>query len=110
MTVNKDLLRRTMTYIEEHPKEWDQDTWAAKTVCGTAFCFAGHAVRLAGHKIVFLPGDDTATHIADGRMIEDAAIEELGLRKYQADELFSGGNTLDELRSFVTEYINDDAE
>lgn len=43
---NVDLLQRTLTHIRQHPETWDQGMWVNE--CGTAFCFAGHAVNLSG--------------------------------------------------------------
>lgn len=43
---NVNLLNRTLTHIRQHPDSWDQGRWVND--CGTAFCFAGHAVNLSG--------------------------------------------------------------
>jgi hypothetical protein len=45
-TPNVELLDKTLAYIEEHPKEWQQGSW----VCETAACFAGNALLLSGLK------------------------------------------------------------
>lgn len=42
------LIRRVLNQIDAHPETWDQQWFGIKTECGTAFCFAGHAVVLSG--------------------------------------------------------------
>lgn len=42
---NVDALRGTLDYIVDNPEEWDQEQWV--NVCGTAYCYAGHAVRMS---------------------------------------------------------------
>src|SRR5690606_2757920 len=44
VTVNADLLKRTLTHIETHPDTWNQ----AEYRCRTGLCFAGWAAVLAG--------------------------------------------------------------
>lgn len=105
MPANVELLQKTLHYIETHPDEWLQDSWAEKTGCNTAYCFAGHAVVLAGHKILWDMDDDTATFVEDGRLIEYVATQELGLTVLQAGELFSGSNSLQDLRDVVAEIL-----
>lgn len=39
--LNKDLLGRTISHIENHPEEHEQKTFV--TDSGTAYCFTGHA-------------------------------------------------------------------
>lgn len=43
---NYKLLDETLAYIEAFPDEWDQNNFV--NLCGTKFCFAGHAA-LAAH-------------------------------------------------------------
>ena len=56
-TVNRPLLLNTLAEIEAHPERWSQDSWATifpgkkyrpDNICGTSFCFAGHAAASAG--------------------------------------------------------------
>lgn len=109
--LNKDLLERTMSYIEAHPEEHDQTRWA--NACGTAFCFAGHAAILSG--ATRPQGLNSFWGITpDGRAVdyfettEDGALlafgyarQKLGLNFPQASALFSSANTVESLREMV---------
>lgn len=99
MTINTDLLQRTLEHIEAHPEEWDQTVWA----CETSACFAGHAVWLSGLATV----DDEVT-VADGsaKHVGAAAEELLGLTPLQSAELFASGNELDDLRLIVKTLVD----
>lgn len=44
---NAELAYAVLDQIDAHPETWNQATWD----CGTAACFAGWAVRLAGGKV-----------------------------------------------------------
>ncbi len=88
---NADLARRTLAAIEADPTHWNQKSWVSE--CGTKWCFAGWAVRL--HTGI---DPDAKTPI------QSNAEEALGLDTLQAKPLFSGSNTLDELREMVAQY------
>lgn len=57
MPVNTALLQRTLAHIEAHPEDWVQRYWSTGdrdvlpegNVCGTACCFAGHALLLGAN-------------------------------------------------------------
>lgn len=116
--INKDLLRKTLSYIEEHPSEWDQQRW----VCDTVACFAGRACLLSdyepcefsGQLIVAHKGDDpddleTGWVRRGGQMysVESAARNLLGLDEQQADKLFAMDNDLDDLREIVSDLCSE---
>lgn len=99
MEPNIPLLRKTLEYIEEHPHEWDQDSWAEKWPgCGTTMCVAGTATYLSGADLVWTRNEggrisfDEAVlcQTPDGlhRDIEDYATELLGLTPGQANAIF----------------------
>lgn len=54
MTVNTDLLEKTLAVIVARPQGWDQSTWisavpdATTESCGTTACLAGHALIQSG--------------------------------------------------------------
>lgn len=50
-TPNADLAYRVLDHIDAHPESWNQTVWYRQNECGTAGCFAGWAVMLAGHQI-----------------------------------------------------------
>jgi len=121
MAINVQLLDQTLAHIETHPREWDQATWR----CGTTYCFAGRAVVIAGSRWVkrsdrydyeseFLLADDddrawaaTASGLScdanETIHVADRARRLLGLTEEQADDLFAGPNTLDDLRAMVAD-------
>lgn len=131
-TVNTELLKRTLQHIEDHPETWDQATWRNPDAeCGTACCFAGWAVTLAGGqfeasqivRIDSLPlSGETVRALQEvgigtvgAAAIPDAAAWLLGLYEViydedgtgvyldndPSDDLFSFDNTLDDLRYIV---------
>ncbi len=110
---NTDLLNRTLNYIEAHPSEWNQDQWAARSSCGTVYCFAGTAAVLSGQPLAWRDSyqDDfpeIATNVIDegevGDSIFTAARELLELSADQADRLFDPQNKLADLRRLVAQF------
>lgn len=76
--------------------------------CGTAMCFAGWATQLSGWLPKFNGNSRyTGTCVKDGEVasIMDKAAELLDIDTYDADALFSGGNSLDKLEDFVATLI-----
>lgn len=109
-TPDVELAERVLEQIETHPEQWRQGLWALRTDCGTAYCFAGWAVKLGLPQAEFLFGTATYTdaqavyvHVpGEGAgSIQAYAAEALGLGPDAADALFWGENTLDELRAYV---------
>ena len=112
------------------PSEWDQGHWAInvpaynaywgvrKAVpavnCGTACCLAGKTVAFMGGKfLIEADSDGTAVEaeMPDGTtvFVEGFAEQVLGLTTAQADALFDGDNTIENVR-FVIEQIKDGVE
>lgn len=91
--------------------KWDQAYWAKEErngVCRTAFCIAGAAVRMKGYKFVWAESADpqlfiaeTCTKKIDGVKrsfdIELTAMHLLGIDWDQAESLFNGDNTIDDV-------------
>lgn len=133
--INVALLNKVMDHIEAHPEEWFQNSYSFSredamspsagkwfvqqrdkdalsriaNPCGTAFCFAGHVAHMTGCTPAY--GDYDWSYITDaGGMdameIEGYAGEELGLTFEQYFQLFAGTNTLQDLRSLVTTFTN----
>lgn len=125
---NIPLLRKTLEHITAHPEEWDQETWATQTPCGTTACLAGWAVTFAGHELVWDeedPGDrfcDCENCLAEGprasqcivdgypRSIHNAATHALGLTLSQSNTLFYGGNSLGYLWACANSFTNGEIE
>jgi hypothetical protein len=117
-TPNKALLGQVLDYIKRYPDTWYRGDWSLTTDCGTSHCFAGWAVKLAG---VPMDEDDEVlrAQLPDPSQIERhidddpaspgyvhvsvAARHLLGLTPEQADELFSGVNTVKDLERYVAE-------
>lgn len=104
MRVNVERLRAELEFITANPKQWDQAVWAEKSDCGTCCCIAGWAVLHEGIELSFRRGYSGLT--ADGRLIDEVAMEILGLDDDDADWLFSGGNTLYDLWSKASDLTN----
>jgi hypothetical protein len=106
-TINASLLRQTLAYIETHPAEWNQRTYAA--------CFANHAARLAGGRALDPNGmllaaedDEAALAARDGSWfvsVHQRALRVLGVDESQAEDLFHGDNDLDDIREQVADLI-----
>lgn len=97
--LNVPLFRKALEYVTEHPEEHDQDVWAYRTRCGTKLCLAGTVAMLTGHAFVWDEFSDGAQAVwtTDGRSIADVAQDELGLDNVDANWLFNGCDTIDEL-------------
>lgn len=101
---NAELAYRVLDQIDAHPKTWDQRTWARRTNCGTAFCFAGWAVVLAGRQ--FVQGSEPS-YVVDRRepdgeqWVGDAAREALGIE--DSVDLFRSYNGRERLGDLVAE-------
>lgn len=116
---NAVTAREVFTIIksEDGPKEsYHQGKWMVEGACGTAGCFAGHAVLMVGAKPVNLEPlmGDTGIELTSYVEFEDKvheisalAQEQLGLTDDQADELFAGFNTIDDVHEFVDEFISE---
>jgi hypothetical protein len=104
-TPDIDLLDQVMDHIETHPEEWGQGAW----VCGTTACVGGRTCLLSGDMPVLYPIGATGRMRADSVLTSDGvtcdigyrAEKLLGLTSDQADRLFWGANTLDDVRSMV---------
>jgi hypothetical protein len=111
--MNKELLERTMQYIEDHPEEHDQTMWFVQTPCGTTACFAGWACVLSGLKpdftiqAPFNYRPDITYHVeGTDEWVKPVAQKLLGLTHYDADTLFDASNTVEELKMYVKDLLN----
>lgn len=130
--VNVPLLRKAVEWVEEqdklavsgHRSEWAQDQWMAyrtddgllvdgvfvddatkaelhrlaeRGECGTAYCVAGYVGQLLDESYKY-------TWSPDGLpAVDDFAERALGLTTNQADLLFGGVNTADDVRRIAEE-------
>jgi hypothetical protein len=82
---------------------WYQNDWRMVTDCGTAFCVAGKACDLSGvqwagtnERLI----SETEFGVWD---VQEKAQHLLGLTVSEADRLFKGSNTVEDLRVIVAE-------
>ena len=108
--------RRMLKRIELDPEHWNQQDWISE--CGTKFCAAGFVADSAGYRIdpasahVFIDADhlDGIFPLSAagtlGLPVRDVATNLLGLQDHPraALALFSGENTLDNLKQIVEDY------
>ncbi len=103
-----DALFRQVDDIETH--YLISDAIVPEGVCGTKFCFAGHAVLEAGDAVVFDPDDLDYTDLVrtpegEYRILEERAKELLGLTSTQAKFLFdgeAGGGRWEDYKRLIT--------
>lgn len=140
-TPNVELLTNVLDYIKEHPDEWEQKNWITSfecdskanyervgvpvPACGTAFCFAGHALALNSIEIkvdnnTYIYSSDyhengerdvyamvgTGYYAVNGNPVSDVAAEILGLGPKQASVLFMAYNRLEDLEHIVEQIIS----
>jgi len=89
--MNRERFAAVLARIEAHPELWNQRQW-----CGTAHCFAGHAVDLYG------PAPEKRSMLfGKGILVDKAAKRILGLTYEQSEWLFWLGRTLDDFRAVL---------
>jgi hypothetical protein len=114
------LLWKVYDHIVAHPEEWDQTMWARRipNQCGTAFCFAGHAVQMVAQDAAPAWGVENREGIVDNgdidlckawyvqsgdelRLYSEVARELLGLTEVEAGDLFAAWNELGDLHRIL---------
>lgn len=101
---NLELLRRVLRYIDAHPEEWDQTTYAVLRPCGTCCCVAGHTCILSGVQIEW--GRFSGSHVAwtmNHGHIGEAARKLLGITGDESVELFAAHNTRADLERYASQ-------
>ena len=88
---NLDNCKLVLAQIENHPETWDQKDWH----CQTAHCFAGWAQILSGKR------ENNITVRRDARIF-------LGLSLREANYYFSSSRTLEELKTVLENFYNQD--
>lgn len=105
--INVPLLDKVLSHLIAHPDEWQQQSWARRSACGTAYCVAGHVAVMTGHDVDW--GHDTFGSPAlttAGELIPVVAQRELGLTDVQRSLLFAGTNTLGDLFWLAERYTD----
>lgn len=115
---NWPLAWRVVEHIIDHPETHNQGVYV--TACGTTACVAGWAVALSGWTFAKYDGDFIEEAISpDGAYqthAREAAVNLLGIADVDADydvnsdadDLFSGGNTVYDILIKLTEWAEDD--
>jgi hypothetical protein len=111
---NAVRLTQLLEYITQNPSEWDQDVWAERSVCGTAFCAAGTAINLFTYAqfnwmpAVTIGGPSFAETVTDTDdveyMIDDYARVVLELTDEQGELFFNPDNDLHDLWRLASEF------
>lgn len=129
---NIPLMEKVYDHILLFPEEWDQAHWGSTwsgfdegisfggsllPSCGTAHCFAGHAVSISneGARFIFQPVGDEARDVSIANVVElpggakrpvlGVARKELGLDDDEAGWLFGGHNSLAMIRAILDWWI-----
>lgn len=94
--LNEKLIGCVLEHIESHPEEWDQSDWLTcrgqvPEWCGTTGCFAGWAVALSTPAEQWPPSQK-------GESIRTQAARLLGITNLEADYLFAGSNTMQDIK------------
>lgn len=129
--LNVKLLREVLDYIKANPQKWNQDAWFKVSVdkqgepifnkvtlqfeevnsCNTALCFAGHAALMSGfdapprYDYEVWRGWGPGLPKGERMDVDQYATEVLGLSTNQADVLFNGDNSLEDLERIVGKLI-----
>jgi hypothetical protein len=120
MNRNYRLLDEIVHIIETEPEKWNQGYWGiadfagemgeVMPACQTAKCIAGWAVSLRDYDLIFdgrtHNTSETCQHIVTGRRenISATARVLLGLDVFDADKLFDGTNTLDQIEGIIHDW------
>lgn len=106
---NAALAYAVLDHIDAHPEEWNQAVWFRRPQvgCGTTACFAGWTSLLSGDEPDWAHAYQRQTDgvISDGRSlyIVGRAMGLLGIDDHQADALFYGANTREDLGRLVAQ-------
>lgn len=110
---NKERLYQVLDAIKANPNHWNQEDWH----CGTSHCFAGfaqlikHAIPISSDvKDADYTGSGEVEYLVGDKELTDPLYEAekwLELNHYQSKELFSVGNTLEDLENLIIEFVGE---
>ena len=87
---NTPLLWAFLQHIDEQPLSWTQSAWAARGLFGDMHCFAGHAVRISGHRFAWSEETETCCVLDEGGLrvyVGSLACDLLRLTEGEAEDL-----------------------
>ena len=104
MPRNTELLEKVMTFINDNPRQHDQEVWGYTNECGTTACFAGWAGLMTGLEI----GRGFEWRDKRGQRVDvfKHATKVLGLTWYQAEVMFLEIDTREGLELAVKDIVN----
>jgi hypothetical protein len=88
---NIPLLWAALQHIDEQPLSRTQSAWAARGLFGYMHCFAGHAVRINGHRFAWSEETETCCELDEGGLpvyVGSPAGDLLRLTEGEAKDLF----------------------
>lgn len=83
------LLEQALTFVAEHPLQWDQATWQSDGLFGTVRCLGGHALVMSGYQIDPLDPEHATSPDGIVGTTRRHVTTRLGLSDEDAAELFS---------------------
>lgn len=107
---NIDLATKVLDHIKSDPEHWDQRWYGVQDDCGTTYCFAGWAVKLADPQAQFrFDHDGSAVYVNPSNSnhscrIVSYAADLLGLNYDDGDMLFYWANDLNELEKLINDF------
>ena len=108
-TRNTQLLQQVLQFIKDNPEQHHQAHWFS--TCGTAACFAGHAVLMSGWEHCEDQSPEmihSHRHKGQPLLVRKAAAHELGLTLLESVALFDPENTIEMLELMVKDLVNGD--
>jgi len=114
--VNIELLQEVVDWAEAESFKPDGGEWnQGHYFCGTACCIAGKVVLMHGYEqtplysawVVWREGCPLEADYQGDVSVPHLAQELLGLSETRANELFSGGNTLDDVKRIAKDIMNE---
>lgn len=91
---NAELSQRAIDHIEAHPEVFDQNSWGKETECGTAHCWYGWCLALAGHNKISI--------FQNNEYLQELAPITVGLEWHDPNfaRLSDPDNTLEDLKYY----------
>lgn len=107
-TINVPPLRKALEHVTEHPEEHAQGQWVSRATCGTVGCLAYWIVIAAGYEVRWRNATvvDQTDPAKLGESIRSAATREASLNDFQAEQLFRGTNTIDDLWNLASTFTD----
>lgn len=105
---NAQRLETVLNFITANRDKWNQGMWAEKTACGTTGCLAGWGGVLYAREQLTetVISKDFAEYNPIGMDWTDLGAQVFELDYFEAEELFSGDNSLRALWELASDYTD----